>query len=262
MERSCLPSFHAVTVPAGFQALSQGVFTSSSDVWSFGITCFEIAAMGDIPYGALTNQEVYIKVMDGHTLSPPVMCHPTLVKVMTACLEVDVRFRPTFSALLGGLEGAGLVKKSMSDVMLKSNALYRAADRVQQPPNYTAPTMETQISSNNMDNPYLQPGGMVANPLYVHDSGTLLGEQLSTNFGNVPEGAADTGNLVMAPAPLIEGNPPSVGNPNGRPSAWIYEGLDGSHTPYAAAAPAAVTPTPVIATATTVAELSAADYSC
>lgn len=63
--------------------------------------------MGAIPYGTLSNQQVYAKVMDGYMLEPPRGCHPDLARVMRACLVTDPRFRPTFQGLLdGGLDTA------------------------------------------------------------------------------------------------------------------------------------------------------------
>ena len=40
------------------ESLVQYKFTSKSDVWSFGITMWEIYTFGQFPYGSMPNEEV------------------------------------------------------------------------------------------------------------------------------------------------------------------------------------------------------------
>lgn len=40
------------------EAIAHRIFTSASDVWSFGIVMWEVLSFGDKPYGNMTNQEV------------------------------------------------------------------------------------------------------------------------------------------------------------------------------------------------------------
>lgn len=40
------------------EAIAHRIFTSASDVWSFGIVMWEVLSFGDKPYGDMTNQEV------------------------------------------------------------------------------------------------------------------------------------------------------------------------------------------------------------
>lgn len=40
------------------EAIAHRIFTSASDVWSFGIVTWEVLSYGDKPYGDMTNQEV------------------------------------------------------------------------------------------------------------------------------------------------------------------------------------------------------------
>lgn len=40
------------------EAIAHRIFTSASDVWSFGIVMWEVLSFGDKPYGDMTNQKV------------------------------------------------------------------------------------------------------------------------------------------------------------------------------------------------------------
>ena len=54
------------------EAIAKAVFSNKSDVWSFGITCYEIITFGRDPYMNATNQEVVKMVCrQGVRLPPP-----------------------------------------------------------------------------------------------------------------------------------------------------------------------------------------------
>eukprot|EP01114_Cavostelium_apophysatum_P022579 TRINITY_DN8214_c0_g1_i2.p1 TRINITY_DN8214_c0_g1~~TRINITY_DN8214_c0_g1_i2.p1 ORF type:complete len:195 (-),score=21.63 TRINITY_DN8214_c0_g1_i2:178-762(-) len=57
------------------EVLQYSKFSSKSDVWSMGITLFEIVTRGQIPYKGLSNEEVVSKVVDeGYRMSKPSEC--------------------------------------------------------------------------------------------------------------------------------------------------------------------------------------------
>uniref|UniRef100_A0AC35GLC4 Tyrosine-protein kinase n=1 Tax=Panagrolaimus sp. PS1159 TaxID=55785 RepID=A0AC35GLC4_9BILA len=47
------------------ETLANGIYTQKTDVYSFGILCWEIFANGDEPYQGMTNAEVQTKVVEG-----------------------------------------------------------------------------------------------------------------------------------------------------------------------------------------------------
>eukprot|EP01113_Clastostelium_recurvatum_P039226 TRINITY_DN5973_c0_g1_i2.p1 TRINITY_DN5973_c0_g1~~TRINITY_DN5973_c0_g1_i2.p1 ORF type:complete len:982 (-),score=154.69 TRINITY_DN5973_c0_g1_i2:101-2938(-) len=53
------------------ECLKEQVFTSKSDVWSLGITIWEILSRGTTPYSGMTNQQAYRWISDGNRLEPP-----------------------------------------------------------------------------------------------------------------------------------------------------------------------------------------------
>lgn len=56
------------------ESLVYGVFTSQSDVWAFGVLCWEIMTLGQQPYPARNNVEVLAYVRDGGRLNRPENC--------------------------------------------------------------------------------------------------------------------------------------------------------------------------------------------
>lgn len=56
------------------EAFLDGIFTSATDVWSFGILLWEIMSMGYVPYTGHTNDQVMKLVAGGGRLEPPPNC--------------------------------------------------------------------------------------------------------------------------------------------------------------------------------------------
>ncbi|XP_053152118.1 ephrin type-A receptor 1 isoform X2 [Hemicordylus capensis] len=86
------------------EAIAHRIFTSASDVWSFGIVMWEVLSYGDKPYGEMTNQEVMKSIEDGYRLPPPVDCPSVLYELMKGCWSYDRTRRPRFREIHAQLE--------------------------------------------------------------------------------------------------------------------------------------------------------------
>lgn len=60
------------------ESLSCGVFTSSSDIWSYGVFLYEMVTFGGFPYQGLSNYQVLEHVKSGHTIRLPRGVSPQL----------------------------------------------------------------------------------------------------------------------------------------------------------------------------------------
>ena len=60
------------------ESLVDGVFTSQTDVWSFGVLLWEILTLGQQPYPARTNLQVLHFVRNGGRLDRPPDCPDSL----------------------------------------------------------------------------------------------------------------------------------------------------------------------------------------
>ncbi|XP_048456422.1 tyrosine-protein kinase receptor TYRO3 [Rhincodon typus] len=87
------------------ESLADNVYTVHSDVWSFGVTMWEIAARGQTPYPGVENAEIYEYLIRGHRLKQPPDCTDELYKLMHKCWHTDPKLRPSFESLRTSLEG-------------------------------------------------------------------------------------------------------------------------------------------------------------
>ncbi|XP_008853208.1 tyrosine-protein kinase receptor UFO isoform X1 [Nannospalax galili] len=86
------------------ESLADRVYTSKSDVWSFGVTMWEIATRGQTPYPGVENSEIYDYLRQGNRLKQPVDCLDGLYALMSRCWELNPRDRPNFAELREDLE--------------------------------------------------------------------------------------------------------------------------------------------------------------
>nr|ALV82505.1 sev [Leptinotarsa decemlineata] len=85
------------------ESLVDGVFTSQSDVWAFGVLLWEIMTLGQQPYPARANLEVLHYVRRGGRLGKPTDC-PEELELMLKCWEFEPESRPTFKYCFEVLE--------------------------------------------------------------------------------------------------------------------------------------------------------------
>ncbi|XP_014482097.1 PREDICTED: proto-oncogene tyrosine-protein kinase ROS isoform X2 [Dinoponera quadriceps] len=84
------------------ESLVDGVFTSQSDVWAFGVLMWEITTLGQQPYPAMTNFEVLHHVSAGNRLPRPLNCPLALHQLMLRCWSV-ADARPSFKVCLDNI---------------------------------------------------------------------------------------------------------------------------------------------------------------
>ncbi|XP_042368582.1 tyrosine-protein kinase receptor TYRO3-like [Plectropomus leopardus] len=92
----------AIRVPIKWMAmesLSESVYTTKSDVWSFGVTMWEIVSRGRTPYPGVHNHELLDLLLSGHRLKPPDDCDHKLYEVMHSCWDKEPTRRPCFREL-------------------------------------------------------------------------------------------------------------------------------------------------------------------
>lgn len=74
-------------------------FSSASDVWMFGVCCWEILMYGVKPFQGVPNEKVIGKIENGERLPLPPNCPINLYRIMTETWDYEPSKRPTFQAL-------------------------------------------------------------------------------------------------------------------------------------------------------------------
>ena len=92
--------------------LSFGYFTITSDVWSYGVTFWEILALGEEPYSELSVDDLIPSITTGHRLECPFNVNGSIEydflglfdKVSGICFIHDPQERKTFCDVVSMLE--------------------------------------------------------------------------------------------------------------------------------------------------------------
>uniref|UniRef100_A0A8C5GN13 Receptor protein-tyrosine kinase n=1 Tax=Gouania willdenowi TaxID=441366 RepID=A0A8C5GN13_GOUWI len=74
-------------------------YSHQSDVWSYGVTVWEMMSFGAEPYASVAPQEVPSLLEKGERLSQPQICTIDVYMVMVKCWMIDENIRPTFKEL-------------------------------------------------------------------------------------------------------------------------------------------------------------------
>ncbi|CAH2050675.1 unnamed protein product, partial [Iphiclides podalirius] len=77
-----------------------GTFSHASDVWSYGVTLWEMFSYGKQPYGDMRGVEAIQIVESGQRLERPENCPDEIYQVMLDCWAYSPDLRPTFSKLV------------------------------------------------------------------------------------------------------------------------------------------------------------------
>ncbi|NP_032055.1 vascular endothelial growth factor receptor 3 precursor [Mus musculus] len=108
------------------ESIFDKVYTTQSDVWSFGVLLWEIFSLGASPYpGVQINEEFCQRLKDGTRMRAPELATPAIRHIMQSCWSGDPKARPAFSDLveiLGDLlQGGGWQEEEEERMALHSS---------------------------------------------------------------------------------------------------------------------------------------------
>ncbi|EDV44512.2 uncharacterized protein Dana_GF20397 [Drosophila ananassae] len=114
------------------ESLVDGLFTTQSDVWAFGVLCWEILTLGQQPYAARNNFEVLAHVKDGGRLQQPPICPDRLYSLLILCWRTDPWERPSFRRCYNTLHAIGtdLRRSQMAGAGQETVVISRTEPRV------------------------------------------------------------------------------------------------------------------------------------
>lgn len=86
------------------ESLRDGVYSSSSDVFSYGVVLWEMATLASQPYQGLSNEQVLRFVIDGGIMERPDNCPEVMHRLMHRCWHHRPSARPSFLDIIAYLE--------------------------------------------------------------------------------------------------------------------------------------------------------------
>lgn len=78
------------------EAITSANFTTMSDIWSFGVTVWELFTYGNLPFEDKKDDEVIEFVLHEGRLSKPIKCSNNVFEIILSCWSDDPRLRPSF----------------------------------------------------------------------------------------------------------------------------------------------------------------------
>ncbi|XP_073825349.1 PDGF- and VEGF-receptor related isoform X12 [Musca autumnalis] len=210
------------------ESLSDHIFSTYTDVWSFGIVMWELFSLAKVPYPEIdANQSLYLKLKDGYRMEKPPYANDDLYDIMLECWSTNPERRPLFNVLkerFGHMLGEEVASHYMdlNEPYLRVNteymkrnqtdylALMGSPDEMAPPPpryvnGHILPEIRIDLSSDD----YLQMspngGSVIFSPTRPKDSPPICTEDnvdhpptISTTSFNFPDTAAEQHSPTLA----------------------------------------------------------------
>ncbi|XP_063747990.1 tyrosine-protein kinase receptor Tie-1 isoform X5 [Eleginops maclovinus] len=110
------------------ESLNYSVYTTKSDVWSFGVLLWEIVSLGGTPYCGMTCAELYEKLPQGYRMEKPKNCDDEVYELMKQCWRDRPYERPPFSQVSVQLNRMQEARKAYVNMALFENFTYAGID--------------------------------------------------------------------------------------------------------------------------------------
>ncbi|XP_051997370.1 tyrosine-protein kinase receptor Tie-1-like [Xyrauchen texanus] len=110
------------------ESLNYSVYTTKSDVWSFGVLLWEIVSLGGTPYCGMTCAELYEKLPHGYRMEQPRNCDDEVYELMRQCWRDRPYERPPFSQISVQLNRMQEARKAYVNTALFENFTYAGID--------------------------------------------------------------------------------------------------------------------------------------
>ncbi|MCJ8730504.1 hypothetical protein PDJAM_G00185210 [Pangasius djambal] len=86
------------------ESLFDHIYTTQSDVWSFGVLLWEIVTLGGNPYPGIAPERLFNLLKTGYRMEKPENCTEEMYNLMLRCWKQEPDKRPTFSEISKELE--------------------------------------------------------------------------------------------------------------------------------------------------------------
>uniref|UniRef100_A0AAZ3PJ56 receptor protein-tyrosine kinase n=1 Tax=Oncorhynchus tshawytscha TaxID=74940 RepID=A0AAZ3PJ56_ONCTS len=110
------------------ESLNYSVYTTNSDVWSYGVLLWEIVSLGGTPYCGMTCAELYEKLPQSYRLEKPLNCDDEVYDLMGQCWREKPYERPSFQQILVSLNRMLEERKTYVNTTLYEKFTYAGID--------------------------------------------------------------------------------------------------------------------------------------
>uniref|UniRef100_A0AAY4B6V7 receptor protein-tyrosine kinase n=1 Tax=Denticeps clupeoides TaxID=299321 RepID=A0AAY4B6V7_9TELE len=179
------------------ETIFQNLYTSLSDVWSFGILLWEIFTFGGTPYPDIPmNEQFYNALKRGYRMSRPAHAAEEIYEIMSKCWDEKFMKRPPFSLLVHSF-GNMLT----DNYKKKYNQVNEDFLKIDHPTVGRNPTLTPPGSSGSVgDQVGGEPGGCFSEYIVpIPDINTDGGCELDSRWGPEDEQTEDPGDVPDSP---------------------------------------------------------------
>ncbi len=149
------------------ESITERKYSSKSDVWSFGVACWELFSHADRPYPDMTPHNLMIAVTKGYRMPRPSLCPPDMYvflsstplhnslllniqfmccvcryDIMLQCWQLDSSARPSFAGLYRTLSD---LRDELTDQSDSVRRLVAAVTRLNHPDSNNAEFDESHL---------------------------------------------------------------------------------------------------------------------
>ncbi|XP_057704670.1 proto-oncogene tyrosine-protein kinase receptor Ret [Corythoichthys intestinalis] len=142
------------------ESLFDHIYTTQSDVWSFGVLLWEIVTLGGNPYPGIAPERLFNLLKTGYRMERPENCSEEMYNLMGRCWKQESDKRPTFSDISKELEKMMVKSRDYLDLAASTPAdalLYDDALSEEDTP---------LVDCNNAPIPRTLPSTWIENKLY------------------------------------------------------------------------------------------------
>eukprot|EP00731_Ephydatia_muelleri_P030187 Em0021g710a len=117
------------------ESIQDGLFNEKTDMWSFGVTCWEVFTVGSGPYPGLDPCDLPTFLRNGRRLEKPqnAACSETMYSLMLRCWDSDPEDRPTFAKIAITISKALQIMSDYLDLSMIGNQMQYTQNGNQEP---------------------------------------------------------------------------------------------------------------------------------
>lgn len=96
------------------ESIRDRIFSTQSDIWSFGIVLWELFTLSETPYPSMEAEKLYQKLIEGYRMEQPEYAIREIYEIMSQCWKAKPTLRPSFTDLVESI--GNLLEESVRSV--------------------------------------------------------------------------------------------------------------------------------------------------